>query len=31
MLEFLIDHIFVEFGRHIFQQIIDIPIGANLS
>ena len=30
MLDCLIDHIFVEFGRHIFQQIIDIPIRTNL-
>ena len=29
MLEFIIDNIFVEFGGHIFQQIIDIPMGIN--
>ena len=31
MLEFLIDSISVEFGGHIFQQIIDISIGTNWS
>ena len=29
MLEFLIDNIFVEFGGHNFQQIIDIHMGTN--
>ena len=31
MLEYLIDNIFVEFGRQIFQQIIGIPMGTNCA
>ena len=31
MLDFLIDNIFVECGRHIFQQIVDIPMGPNCA
>ena len=31
MLEFLIDSISVEFGGHIFQQIIGISVGTNWS
>jgi hypothetical protein len=31
MLEFLIDSISVEFGGHIFQQIIGISMGTNWS
>ena len=29
MLEFLIDNIFVMFGRRVFQQTVDIPVGIN--
>ena len=31
MLEYLIDNIFVEFGGHIFQQSIGIPMGTNCA
>ena len=31
MLNFLIDNIFVEFGGHIFQQVIGIPMGTNCA
>ena len=31
MLEFLIDNIFVEFGGHIFQQVISILMGTNCA
>ena len=31
MLEFLIDNIYVEFGGHIFQQTIGIPMGTNCA
>jgi hypothetical protein len=31
MLEFLIDNIFVSFGRALFQQIFGIPMGANCA
>jgi hypothetical protein len=31
MLEFVIGNIFVEFGGHIFPQIIGIPIGTNCT
>jgi hypothetical protein len=31
MLEFLIDNILVEFGRYVFQQIIDIHMGTNCA
>ena len=31
MLELLIDNIFVEFGGHIFQQIIGIPMRTNCA
>ena len=31
MLEYLIDNIFVEFGRRIFQQTISIPMGTNCA
>ena len=31
MLEFLIDNIFVEFGGHIFQQVVGIPMGTNCA
>ena len=31
MLEYLIDNIFVEFGRRIFQQTIGIPMGTNCA
>jgi hypothetical protein len=30
MLEFLIDSTFVDFGGHIFQQIIAIPMGTTV-
>jgi hypothetical protein len=31
MLEFLIDNIFVSFGGTLFQQVVGIPISANLE
>jgi len=31
MLEFLIDNIFVMFGRRVFQQTIDIPMDTNCA
>ena len=31
MFEFLIDNIFVEFGGHIFQQTVGIPMGTNCA
>jgi hypothetical protein len=31
MLEFLIDNIFVSFGRALFQQVIGIPMGTNYA
>ena len=31
MLDFLIDNIFVEFGGHVFQQCIGIPMGTNCA
>ena len=31
MLEFLIDNIFVFFGGRVFQQTVDIPMGANCA
>jgi hypothetical protein len=31
MLEFVIDNIFVSFGRTIFQQLIGIPMGTNCA
>ena len=31
MLEFVVGNIFVEFGGHMFPQIIDIPIGTNCT
>ena len=31
MLEYLIDNIFVEFGGHVFQQSIGIPMGTNCA
>ena len=31
MLEYLIDNIFVEFGRLIFQQTIGIPMSTNCA
>jgi len=31
MLEFLIDNIFVDFGGHIFHQMIGIPVGTNCA
>jgi hypothetical protein len=31
MLEFLIDNIFVSFGRTLFQQVIGIPMGTNCA
>ena len=31
MLEYLINHIFVEFGRRIFHQTIGIPMGTNCA
>ena len=29
MIEFLIDNIFVQFGRSLFRQVIGIPMGTN--
>ena len=29
MIEFLIDNIFVQFGRCLFRQVIGIPMGTN--
>ena len=29
MIEFLIDNIFVQFGGHLFHQVIGIPVGTN--
>jgi hypothetical protein len=31
MLEFLIDNIFVSFGRTLFQQVVGIPMGTNCA
>ena len=31
MLEFLIDNIFVSFGRVLFQQVVDIPMDTNCA
>ena len=31
MIEFLIDNIFVQFGGHIFHQMIGIPMGTNCA
>jgi hypothetical protein len=31
MLDFLIDNIFVTFGRHVFQQTVGIPMGTNCA
>ena len=31
MLEFFIDNIFVEFGGHVFQQTVGIPMGTNCA
>jgi hypothetical protein len=31
MLEFVVGNIFVEFGGHMFPQIIGIPIGTNCT
>ena len=31
MVEFLIDHIFVKFGGHLFRQVIGIPMGTNCA
>ena len=31
MLEYIIDNIFVEFSRRIFQQTIGIPMGTNCA
>ena len=31
MLEFLIDNIFVSFGRILFQQVVGIPMGTNCA
>jgi hypothetical protein len=31
MLEFLIDNIFVNFGGHVFQQTVGIPMGTNCA
>ena len=31
MIEFLIDNIFVQFGGHLFRQVIGIPMGTNCA
>ena len=31
MVEFLIDIIYVEFGGHVYQQTVGIPIGTNCA
>ena len=31
MIEFLIDNIFVQFGRRLFRQVIGIPLGTNCA
>ena len=31
MIEFLIDNIFVQFGGHLFRQMIGIPMGTNCA
>ena len=31
MVEFLIDNIYVEFGGHIYQQTVGIPMGTNCA
>jgi hypothetical protein len=31
MLEFVIDNIFVSFGRTLFQQVVGIPMGTNCA
>ena len=31
MTEFLIDNIFVQFGGHLFRQVIGIPMGTNCA
>ena len=31
MIEFLIDNIFVQFGGHLFRQVIGIPVGTNCA
>ena len=31
MIEFLIDNIFVQFGGHLFHQMIGIPMGTNCA
>ena len=31
MTEFLIDNIFVQFGRRLFRQVIGIPMGTNCA
>ena len=31
MLKFLVDNIFVVFGRKVFQQIVGIPMGTNCA
>ena len=31
MVEFLIDNIYVEFGGHVYQQVVGIPMGTNCS
>ena len=31
MVEFLIDNIYVEFGGHVYQQIVGVPIGTNCA
>ena len=31
MVEFLIDNIYVEFGGHVYQQAVGIPIGTNCA
>ena len=31
MIEFLIDNIFMQFGRHLFCQVIGIPVGTNCA
>ena len=31
MLEFLVDNIFVVFGRKVFQHIVAIPMGTNFN
>ena len=31
MVEFLIDNIYVEFGGHVYQQTVGIPMGTNCA